>query len=264
MSIPEATAEVTRDWRGRTAVVTGASRGIGRAVALELARRGATLALIARDGERLQELAETCASLAVEDAGAPTWFACDVTEAAQVAGAVGEIAERFNGRLDLLANVAGAPLRAASLEEQQDEDWHRSLELHLVAPARLQRLLFPALAEAGGCVVNVGSIVAERAPLAGGPYAAAKAGLAALTRAAAVEWGRHGVRACLVEPGYVDTDFNRDLVASGADERLLRRVPLRRVIRPEEVARVVVFAGQPEGPMTGASLRVDGGLAARL
>lgn len=259
---PTSPAPAAGEWRGRTALVTGASRGIGRAVALELARRGAVVGLVARDGQRLEQVADAC----VEVGGGPRprCLAGDVTSEEDVEALARIVEEGFEGRLDLLANVAGAPLRSAPLEQQQDEDWRRSLELHLVAPARLQRRLFPCLAEAGGCVVNVGSVVADRAPLAGGPYAAAKAGLASLTRSAAVEWARHGVRACLVEPGYVDTDFNHELVATGAHERLLRRVPLGRAIRPEEVARMIVVAGEPGGVMTGAGIRIDGGMTARL
>jgi len=249
-------------WADRAAVVTGASRGIGRAVAEALAAEGARIALLARDAAALEEVAAVCTAAGAASA---VPLPVDVTDAAGVSTAVAQALDAFDGRLDLLANVAGSSLRHARVEELDDGDWQAAFELNLLAAARLQRLCHAALAAARGAVVNVGSVVADRAAPLGAAYAAAKAGLAALTRATALEWARDGIRANTVEPGYVDTDFNARLRAAGLEERLLARVPTRRPISAVSVARVVLFAGDPANrDLTGAVLRVDGGMTARL
>lgn len=249
-------------WADRTALVTGASRGIGRATAVALAQQGARVALLARAATLLDEAATAC-----EDAGAPKVLrlVADLTDPQAVTGAVGELHAAFGEHLDLLANVAGSSLRHARLEDLSDGDWQAAVDLNLLAAVRLQRLCHASLAAARGAIVSVGSVVASRAAPLGAPYAAAKAGLVALTRATALEWARHGIRANLIEPGYVDTAFNARLVEAGLEERLLARVPTGRAIQPEAVARVILFAGDPENAdMTGAVLRVDGGMTARL
>lgn len=249
-------------FQGRTAIVTGASRGIGKAVALALAQQGASVALIARDGALLDDVAGACST---EGAAKVLPLAVDITDPVAAADAVAQVGQAFGERLDLLANVAGSSLRHARLEQLDDSDWLASFELNLLSAVRLQRLCHPALAAASGAIVNVGSVVASRAAPLGGPYAAAKAGLVALTRSTALEWARDGIRANVVEPGYVDTDFNARLREAGLEERLLARVPTRRAITPEAVARLILFAGDPDNPdLTGDVLRIDGGMTVRL
>jgi NAD(P)-dependent dehydrogenase (short-subunit alcohol dehydrogenase family) len=244
-------------WAGRSAVVTGASRGIGRAVALALAERGATLVLTARDRELLDETAERCRAAGAGEVRtvAGDLVAPETTDA--VAAQVGE-------RLALLANVAGSALRRAAVEELDDADWEASMALHVIAPARLQRLCRPALVAGEGSVVNVGSIAAAGGIRQGAAYSAAKAALVAMTKTTAIEWARDGVRANVVEPGYVDTDFNAPAIAAGLEERMLRRVPTGRAISPEAIARAVLFLAGPDArDVTGTVLRVDGGWTAR-
>ncbi len=253
------------DWSGRTAIVTGASGGIGRAVAQELAGRGAQLALLARDEDRLAEVAASCRRLAPDHAAPPWTATVDLADADALTDAAAAAVEACGGRVTLLANVAGSSLRHARLEELDDADWQANLALNLLAAVRLQRACFEPLREARGAVVNVGSIVAGSAAVLGAPYAAAKAALASVTRSTALEWARHGIRAVTIEPGYVATDFNRRLVEAGLEERMLARVPTRRPIDPAAVARLVVFAGSPEQvDLTGATLTLDGGATARL
>lgn len=253
------------DWAGRTALVTGASRGIGRGVALELARRGATLTLLGRDPDALAATVAAVVAAGPDENRPPRHRRVDLTDAAALHAALPGIVEGLAGRLDLLANVAGASLTAASLEALEDDDWEASLALHLLAPVRLQRACFEALRAAGGVVVSVGSIAGAAAPTAGAPYAVAKAALTALGRSTAVEWARYGVRSVVIEPGYVDTDFNDALVASGQHERLVRRIPTRRAIDADHVARLLVSLADPSLPdLTGGVVRIDGGLTARL
>jgi NAD(P)-dependent dehydrogenase (short-subunit alcohol dehydrogenase family) len=240
------------DWAGRSALVTGASRGIGRAVAVSLAARGARVAIVARDQAALAETAALCPGAVVR--------ALDLTgDLAPLAGALDEL----GGRLDLLANVAGAPGRAIALEALTEADWASALSLNLLAAVRLQNLCLDALTAASGCIVNVGSIASSGGLRNGAAYAAAKAGLAAVTRAAAIEWARRGVRANLVEPGFVDTEFNQHLREAGADTRLIAQIPLLRAITAEEVAEAVLHLGAARST-TGATLRVDGGWTARM
>jgi NAD(P)-dependent dehydrogenase (short-subunit alcohol dehydrogenase family) len=244
------------DWSGRTALVTGASRGIGRAVARALAEAGGRVALVGRDRAALEETAAECPEAIVAVA--------DVTSTADIEGLRATLDE-LGGRLDLLANVAGAPLRALPLEDLTDDDWRDQLALNLLAAVRLQRLCLPALSAAQGCIVNVGSIAATGGARNGAAYAAAKAALASVTRTAAVEWARHGIRANLVEPAYVATEFNDPLVEAGLEPRLLAKMPTRRAITPEAVAAAVLHLGSPAlRDTTGATLRVDGGWTARL
>jgi NAD(P)-dependent dehydrogenase (short-subunit alcohol dehydrogenase family) len=241
-------------WTGRTALVTGASRGIGRAVAEALAARGARIAGVARDADLLRGLPEDVLPLVA-----------DVTDAEALAAVVGSALEAFDGRLDLLASVAGSSLGGARLEDLTDGDWRAAFELNLLAGARLQRLCFGALTAARGAIVHVGSVAATRAAVRGGAYGSAKAGLAALVRTTALEWARHGIRVNTVEPGFVDTEFNQQMRDAGLVDRFLDRVPTRRAVTAEAVARVVLFAGSPDNlDMTGSVLTVDGGLTARL
>jgi len=244
----------------RAAVITGATGGIGRAIARRVGRLGYRTVLQGRDREVLDGVA---AEVIAAGGPEPVTVVCDL-----VAGSPLELADAVDdlgGRLDLLVSAAGASLSAAPLEELTSEDWETSLRLHLVAPMVLQRLCFPALVAAHGVVVNLGSVVAGAAPRRGAPYAAAKAALAAATRSTAVEWAHHGIRALVVEPGFVDTGFNAELVATGGHERLLRRVPTRSPLDPDEVAQLVLALADPGlAGVTGGTYTIDGGLTARL
>lgn len=253
------------DWTGRTALVTGASRGIGAAVARSLVAAGAHVALLARDADALAVVAQDCRALAPPSTPDPVVVAVDLTDLGGLDRATAEVLEALGQRLDLLANVAGASLRHARLEELGDDDWQATLDLNLLAPVRLQRACFPALSAAEGAVVHVGSVVADYAAVLGAPYAAAKAALQSLTRSTALEWARHGIRAVCVEPGYVATDFNRRLVDAGLEDRLLARVPTRTPITAQDVADLILFAGAPTTRhLTGATIKLDGGYSAVL
>jgi 2-deoxy-D-gluconate 3-dehydrogenase len=249
------------DWADTHALVTGASRGIGRAVAVALAGAGCRVAICGRDREALRETAHACRDAGGDDA---TVVVADVTDPRHDQRFSGALAD-FGGRLDLLANVAGSALTRARSEDLRDDDWEASMALHVVGPARLQRLSRDALASARGAIVNVGSIAANGGVPQGAAYAAAKAALVSLTRTTAVEWARDGIRANVVEPGYVATDFNAPAIDAGLEPRILAKVPTREAISPAAVARAVLYLGSPENrEITGAVLRVDGGWTARL
>ena len=224
-----------------TAVVTGASRGIGEAVARSLVGAGATVALVARGREVLEKLA---AALGPRAFAVP----CDLTDAKSVSGAVGAVATRFGGPPRILVNNAGI-FRVASVDKLAVEDFEAMLELNLVAPFRFVRAFLPAMiATKTGHVVTIGS-VADRVAFPGNSgYSASKFGARAVHEVLRAETKGSGVRATLVSPSATDTEIWVGLEA-GARARFPSR---EQMLRAEDVAEAVMFAvSQP------ASVNVD-------
>ena len=242
----------------RTAIITGGSRGIGQAIAVELASRDYRTALIGRDAEALHQTVEMVES---SDGATPHVEVLDVTDSDAISVGFRRVLAFLGDRVDLLVNNAGSALRRARLEELSDADWQNALDLNFRAAVRAQHLCFEALSAAGGCVVNVSSVVAGRGSVGGGPYAAAKAALESLTRTTAVEWARYGVRCIAVAPGYVDTEFNRPMIDADLTEAFLKKVPTRDAVSAGEVARLVADLGDPVFKhVSGVVVPIDGGL----
>lgn len=241
---------------GRRALVTGASSGLGHHFALVLARAGATVAVAARRVDRLAETVTEIESLG----GQALAVKLDVTDPASVGACFDEIAAKL-GAPDLIVNNAGAAV-SRPLLEQSVSDWDTVLDTNLkgawlVAQEGARRLI-----EAGlpGVIVNIASITGGR--VAGGvaPYCASKAGLIHLTRAMALELARERIRVNALAPGYVQTELNRDFLASQAGERLKRRIPQRRFGRPEDLdGPLLLLASEAGAYMTGSILFADGG-----
>ena len=239
---------------GRTAVVTGAGTGIGRAVALRLAELGATVIGIGRRAEKLAETADLVAA-----AGAPGRFLAQPADVRDpgTAGLVDDLARRHG--LHLLVNNAGGQF-VAPAATVSPRGFAAVLDLNLTAVARLTRTALPHLAAQGGCVVTVSLSDPERGIPGIAHSAAARSGVLWLTRRLAAEWGPRGVRLVCLAPGTVLTEGVRHEVPAEVLATVVERTPLRRATAPEEVAELVAFLATPAGALvTGQLLALDGG-----
>jgi NAD(P)-dependent dehydrogenase (short-subunit alcohol dehydrogenase family) len=241
---------------GETALVTGASSGIGRHLALLLARAGAKVALAARRIELLAEVAREIEA----DGGSAVPIALDVIRPDSVAAAVAE-AGRVLGPLTLLVNNAGVTV-AKPVLEHTEADWDHVLDTNLKGAWLMAREFASHLIERErpGRIVNIASVLGLRTIARLPAYTAAKAGLIHLTHVLAMELARHGILVNALAPGYVETDFNRDFLHSEAGKRLAARIPLRRVAQPDDLDGAMLLLASPAGAyITGAVIAVDGG-----
>jgi NAD(P)-dependent dehydrogenase (short-subunit alcohol dehydrogenase family) len=244
------------DLSGQCALVTGASSGLGRHFAEVLAAAGAKVALAARRRERVAEVAEAIRARG----GTAVGVELDVTRRASVTTAVAEAAAAL-GRLDILVNNAGVTANGAFLDIDE-EAWDRVVDTNLkgafaVAQEAARRMRDQGT---GGAIVNIASILGLRVAGHVAPYAASKAALVQLTRAMALELARHDIRVNALCPGYMETDLNRDFFASDAGQALIRRIPQRRLGRPEELdGPLLLLCSNAASYMTGSTLVADGG-----
>jgi NAD(P)-dependent dehydrogenase (short-subunit alcohol dehydrogenase family) len=245
---------------GRVAVVTGASRGIGRSIALALAGAGADVALAGRDVARLDEVAAQIRAAGRRALTAPT----DVTDRGQVDTLIARTVDELGG-LDVVVNNSGV-VSSLPLLEVTDEEWDRVLDTNLRGVFLVTRAAGRHLVQQGsGKVVNIASNFAFKGVAGHAAYCASKAGVVAFTRAMAVEWARYGVQVNALAPGYFETDLNADVRADpDAAARIVRSVPARRMGRADELGPwVVLLASSASDYMTGETVTIDGGLTAR-
>jgi NAD(P)-dependent dehydrogenase (short-subunit alcohol dehydrogenase family) len=247
------------DLEGKTALVTGASRGIGRAIAEAFAHAGADVALLARDGDRLSEVAT-----AVESAGRRVVvLVADVTDREAVQLGVTSAIERL-GRLDIVVNNAGGNSFSMPFVGIRYSGWQKTVALNLDSTVHVCQAVGPHMIERGsGSVVNVASVAGLAAVPLMSHYGAAKAAVLSLTRSMAVEWAHAGVRVNALVPGWVATDLTGFARAEpGIEAGLLARVPMARWATAEEMTGPAVFlASDAASFMTGQQLVVDGGLS---
>lgn len=255
---------------GRVAVVTGAARGIGRAIALGLAREGARAVVVVdvrRDeGEQTARLVEQAGR------GQPTrglFVEADVGDPDQVQRMAQQVDAEL-GRCDVLVNnagISGRPIGDGPVHRCSLEAWQRVMATNLTGVFLCSRFLIPLMMRTGGAVVNVASdeaLVGAPPPTDTHAYSAAKGGVVALTRAMAVSYAPHGIRVNAVAPGWIATPMTADLVGNPAEAaRLAAACPMRRVGTPEEVAAAVLFLASDEASfITGVILPVEGGSTA--
>ncbi|MBW8486375.1 SDR family NAD(P)-dependent oxidoreductase [Actinomadura parmotrematis] len=245
------------DLTGRVAIVTGASSGLGAAVARTLAAAGARVAVVARRADRLAALAE-------EIGGTPV--ACDLADLDGVHAVVPEAAAAL-GPPEILVNAAGARLTDAAAENEPLAAARRTVDLNLLAPFLLAQAAFPHMRAIGrGAIVNVSSI-SGRVGVPGIPqasYAASKAGLSGLTAELAVQWARHAIRVNTVAPGFFRSEITEPLYASERGGAYLRRntpLPMEGGAR-DVVGAVLWLAGDAGRYVTGQTIVVDGGWTA--
>jgi len=235
---------------GRTALVTGASSGLGRHFADLLADAGACVVLAARRTDRLEAAVDEIRS----KGGAARAIALDVTDEASIAAAFAA------APVDILVNNAGisSPGKAMSYAAS---DWDAVMATNLRGAFLVAQAAAQSMAERkGGSIVNVASILGLRVAGDLAAYAASKAGLVQLTKALALEWARHGIRVNALCPGYIVTDLNAEFFASPGGAALVKRIPQRRVGQPDDLdGALLLLASDASRYITGAALPVDGG-----
>jgi 3-oxoacyl-[acyl-carrier protein] reductase len=238
---------------GQVALVTGATRGIGRAIALALASAGARVVGTATSDAGA--MAITDALLATGGKG----VVMNVDRNDEIEATIDAVQREF-GRLDILVNNAGIT-RDTLLMRMKDEDWDAVIETDLTSVFRTSRAVLRGMLRArSGRIVNITSVVGSSGNPGQVNYAGAKAGVAGMTRALAREVGSRGITVNCVAPGFIDTDMTRELTAEQV-KALSGQIPLGRMGLPEDIASAVLFLVSPEaGYITGATLHVNGGL----
>jgi NAD(P)-dependent dehydrogenase (short-subunit alcohol dehydrogenase family) len=254
-------------FEGRSALVTGASRGLGREIALALVREGAAVCVVGRDESALRETA----SLGTNAGGQAIVAVADVTRDADVQRAVATAAEALGG-LDFLVNAAGV-LRTGSLTDFSEEDWDALFDTNAKGCFLTMKHMIPVLrARGGGAIVNVSSVFAFAADRGSSAYSASKAALVALTQTAALDHIAENIRINGVAPGTMPTPMIQQIASKaspGNPQPILDSIdklhPLGRMIDPSEVAELVLFLlSDAAAPIVGCSFVIDGGRLAKL
>jgi 3-oxoacyl-[acyl-carrier protein] reductase len=240
---------------GQIALVTGAMRGIGRAISFELGRQGATVIGTATNADTAKELAEAYAAAGIKGTAKPV----DVTDAAQCEALVAEVEKEF-GTIGILVNNAGIARDNLGMR-MKDDEWDAVIDVNLKAVFRMCRLAMRGMVKArAGRIINITSVSA----CIGNPgqvnYTAAKAGVAGMSRTLARELGSRGITVNCVAPGLIDTAMTKDL-PDAVRKMMLDNIVLGRLGQPEEIANAVAFLASPAARyITGQTLHVNGGM----
>jgi 2-deoxy-D-gluconate 3-dehydrogenase len=248
------------DLAGKTALVTGASRGIGRAIAVGYARAGADLAVSARSAEALNETVAEVEALGRKAFVLPA----DVTDRDAAQGMVRDAIAAL-GHLDVVVNNAGGTAFMAPLTELRFDGWTKVMRLNTESVVHVMQAVGPHLLERGsGSVINVASVAALGGTPMLTPYGASKAAVVSLTKSVAIEWASRGVRVNALCPGWTATDLNRNLWEDEATSAaMMAHVPMGRWGKAEEMVGAAVFlASDSASYVTGQTLVVDGGITA--
>ena len=249
------------DLTGQRAIVTGASRGLGRHFALTLARAGAQVVLAARGVDRLKEVVKEIEGFN----GCAVAVQVDVTDGKSVRACV-ETAENSLGPINLLVNNAGIAVTKPLLEHVE-EDWDSVVDTNLKGVWLMGQEVARCMVHHGqsGSIINIASVLGVRGISQLPGYCASKGGIINLTRAMAVELAPYGIRVNAIAPGYVETDMNRQFFSTQAGQRLIKRIPQRRLGQDEDLdGALLLLASNASRYMTGSIITIDGGQSASL
>lgn len=248
------------DLNGKTSIITGAGRGIGRSIALGYAEAGSNLVLCARSEDELAAVAEEAGKHGVDALAVP----CDVSDPQQIQATVDAAVDRF-GAVDVLVNNAGLTVKSPA-EDYSLDDWNRILQVNLTGVFLFAQCAGRQMIRQGsGRIINISSIAARTAITGSVAYCASKAGVDMVTKVLAVEWARHGVQVNAIGPAYIETPLVKAITDVRADfaDNIRRRTPMARLGKPDEIVGAAIFlASGAASYMTGETVMVDGGWTA--
>lgn len=239
---------------GKTALVTGASRGIGRAIAIALAREGAKVAVNYQNNEaKAQEVAAEIAKLG----GTATVIKADIADASEARAMVKKVIDQW-GQLDILVNNAGIT-RDKSLRKLDDESWVKVIQTNLNGCFYCTSAAIPSMIERGfGRIVNISSMNGQIGAFGQANYSASKGGVIAFTKTAALELAKSNITVNTVSPGFTETDMFAEIPEKVQDQ-IKQRIPMGRFGKPEEIAHAVIFLASEGDYITGQQINVNGG-----
>jgi len=240
---------------GQIALITGASRGIGAAIALELGKQGATVIGTATSDKGASAISETLAAAGIQGEG----MALDVNDAAQVEATLKAIGEKY-GDVSVLVNNAGIT-RDTLLMRMKDDDWDAVISTNLTSVFRMsQAVLRPMMKARAGRIISISSVVGHMGNAGQTNYSAAKAGMTGFTKSLAAEVGSRGITVNCVAPGFIETDMTAEL-SEDITNKMLARIPVGRLGSVKEIAATVAFLASPNAAyITGETIHVNGGM----
>lgn len=242
--------------KNKTALITGGSRGIGKSIALAMAKQGANIALLYAGNTAAAE--ETCGQLRELGVEAESWK-CDIADFAEAGAAVKEVLARF-GNVDILVNNAGITKDNLILA-MKEEEFRQVIDTNLVGAFHMiKHLCGPFMKQKHGTIINITSVSGMMGNPGQANYSAAKAGLIGLTKTVAKELAPRGITCNAIAPGFIETDMT-DKLSDAAKETAAKLIPLKKMGRPEDIANTAVFlASGSAAYITGEVIKVDGGL----
>lgn len=246
--------------KGKTAIITGGNRGLGKAIVLGLAKAGATVVVVSRNMERNQAVIDEVESLG----GTGSSFSVDLRNKESIIAMVEEVVDK-HGSVDILVNNAGVSSTSFALDVTE-EDWDMVMDLNVKSLFFCCQAVANKMKEQNfGRIINIASVVGQVGDVGISPYTASKAAVINLTRSLALEWSRFGINVNAVGPAYIETEMNRDELSNPhIREKIIKKTPLKRLGEPEELTGMIIALASNAGNfITGQTIFVDGGWLAQ-